>query len=458
MPSIGSTINIAKTALQAQQQALNVTAHNIANASNEGYARQRAVLSANEPLRTGIGTVGTGVGVRQVERIADPLLDQIYRRESGSAAEKDTRGSMLERVETLLGEPSDLGVGSLLDRFFSAWSELAANPTSDSVRSVVRQQGSLLAGKLASLAAGVDQVRQEVEARLSDAMASVNRLTSEIASLNQQIVTVEAAGTQAPDLRDTRSGMLNELAQLLPIQVAGRKNGAVGVTVAGVSIVDLSFAKTLEVRNESGTWGVGVVGTTGLFQENGGQAGGLLSVLNTEIPTYTQALDDIASALVTQVNTAHVTGTNEAGATGVDFFDPAGTAASSIKLSAAVLADAGAIAAGTPDGSGNYRAGANDIALTLAGLRDTAVGSLGATFGAFYSGLVSDVGQAVRSSQDAAEARRILADAADMRRQSISGVSVDEELVQMIQFQSAYQAAARVVTTVDEMLQTLLTV
>jgi flagellar hook-associated protein 1 FlgK len=458
MSSIGSTINIAKTALRTQQEALNVTAHNIANAANTGYARQRAVISANRPLQTFYGSVGTGVGIRQVQRIADPLLDMIYRRESGSATENETRGSMLARVETIFGEPSDLGVASLMDRFFSSWSELASNPTSDTVRSVVRQQGTLLAGKLNSFSAEIDGVRQEIEDRLVNGINSVNRLTTEIADLNRQIVTVEADGGSAPDMRDARAGMLNQLAQLMPIQVHERQNGAVGVTVSGVSIVDLSYAKPLEVRNEAGVWGIDVVGSTGLFPDNGGEMGGLLSVLNTEIPAYTQALDDIAAALVAEVNAAHNTGTNPLGATGVDFFDAAGTTASSIGLSAAVLADAGAIAAGTPDGTGGYRAGATDVALTLAGLRETSVGSLGATLPNFYAGLVSDVGQAVRSTQDAAEARRILSDAADMRRQSLSGVAVDEELVQMIEFQTAYQAAARIVTTVDEMLQTLLNV
>jgi flagellar hook-associated protein 1 FlgK len=164
----------------------------------------------------------------------------------------------------------------------------------------------------------------------------------------------------------------------------------------------------------------------------------------------------LAEAIVTEVNAVHESGTNPAGTTGISFFDPTGLTATSIALSADVLGGLDAIAAGTPDGGGLYRAGANDVALALAGLRDTDAASLGTTIGAHYDGLVLDVGRGVRSSADAAQVHRVLADQADLRRMSLTGVSVDEELVKLIEFQTGYQASARVITTADEMLQSLL--
>ena len=208
----------------------------------------------------------------------------------------------------------------------------------------------------------------------------------------------------------------------------------------------------------SSTYGIAVVGRPGLFPDTGGAVGGLLTVLNTDHPDAVKRLDDLASAFVTEVNTLHKTGTNPDGNTTVDFFDATGTKASSIALSAAVLASPDAIAAGTPDGSGAYRAGANDVALAIAALRDNDVTSLTMTMGEHYQGLVSDVGSAVRSSSRSAEVSRVLSDQADVRRMGLSGVSVDEELVKIIEFQTAYQASARVLTTANEMLQSLLTI
>jgi len=306
------------------------------------------------------------------------------------------------------------------------------------------------------LSTSVDGVRQEVENRFEVAVDKASALSEEIANLNQQIVSTEGDGTTAGDLRDTRNRALDELASLLPIQVVERSNGSVGVTASGISIVDGAASLALETRSSGGVWGVAVQGRPGLLQESGGTIGGLLDVLNTDVPATRRSLDDLAAALVGEVNTLHATGTNAAGTTGADFFDASGSTASSIALDGAVSADADVIAAGTPDASGNFRAGANDVALAIGALRDADVASLGHTMGEQFQGLVSDIGLAVRSSTDKAAVHRSLSDQADARRLSTSGVSVDEELVSMIQFQTAYQAAARVVTAADEMLRTLI--
>jgi flagellar hook-associated protein 1 FlgK len=458
MPSLGSILEIAKTGLVAQQQAMNVVAHNIANASTEGYSRQRAEMSGMPSLHLPGGVYGTGVKVDDVARIADPLLDGAFYRELTGASEQDTRASILQRVEGLFGEPSDTGLGAALDAFFSAWSDLATNPGSTTVRASVRQAATTVAQKLGDLTAGLDSVRQEVELRTQSGVDRANSLLDSIARLNREIVSQEAGGSTAGDLRDERARRLTELSELLPIQVYERENGSIGVTSSGYGIVDGVEHATLVVRQTAGVWGLAEVGGASTFSQVGGSLGGYLDLLNTDLPAVRQELDDLAAGLVAEVNAIHQTGTNPAGNTGIDFFDPAGTTASSLALSADVLAGVDAIAAGTPDGLGAYRAGANDIALQLAGLRDTDVPSLGASLGEHYDGLVFDVAQGVRNATDTAHVHRTLADQADVRRASLSGVSVDEELVKMIQFQTAYQAAARVVTTADQMMQSLLAI
>ena len=456
MPSLGSTLSIASSGLRTQQQAMNVAAHNIANANTDGYSRQRVVMAANTPLRTNEGVFGTGVGVVDVIQVRDAQLDATFHRETSAASEHGTRSDMLVRIETVLGEPSEFGLSATMDAFFSAWSDLATNPSSLIVRSVVRQRGVELAEKFQELSGNVNQVRQEVEARLDVAVDRVNELTSELATLNRHIVSLEADGTTGGDLRDARARALDELAQLLPVQATVRQDGSMGVASSGFNIVDGAVAVPLTLSTVSGLVGLEIVGRSGLLPDQGGAIGGLLRVLNVDLPDTLQSLDDLASSIVGEINTAHVTGTNPDGTTGIEFFDSAFTTASAIQISADVMADSRVISAGTPDGGGAYRAGANDVAETIATTRDRTIAALGTTPGGHFRGLVSNIGLAVRSSTDTADVHRTLADRAETRRLSLSGVSVDEELVQMIQFQTAYGAAARVVTTANEMLQALL--
>jgi flagellar hook-associated protein 1 FlgK len=367
---------------------------------------------------------------------------------------------MLERVEGVFGEPSDLGLAAALDAFHSAWSALATDPGSSTLRSGVRQTAETLVSTFHRISEGLQFLREETETRLDSALGEASRLTSEIADLNRQITITESSGGTAGDLRDERARRLSSLAELLPIQVTERDDGSVGVATAGVNIVDGVVSQALESRVSGGVVGVAVVGRAGTLQLSGpgGSIGALVGLLNNDLPAVQAGLDDLASALVSDVNAIHATGTNPSGTTGVDFFDPAGVKGTTIALSAAVASSVNLIASGTPDGLGGYRAGANDVALGLAALRDEDSAALGTSFLDHFRGLVFNLGQAVRSSKDAAEVHGTLSHQADVRRHALGGVSIDEELVRMIEFQTAYQAAARVVTTVDEMLQTLVTV
>lgn len=458
MPTLGSILSNATTGLRAQQAALSVVSHNVANATTEGYTRQRAVMSSNPPLRTPDGVFGTGVAVVDVQQVRDALLDASYRTETGDASEHRTRSEMLGRVETILGEPTETGLDATLDAFLSAWSDLASNPTSPSHRIVVRERGRQLAVKLQELAGSVAGIREEVETRLRVGVDRVNALTSTVARLNREIVSVESDGQTAGDLRDSRSRALDELAGLIPVTVVERTDGSVGVASSGINVVDGAYTSALQVASAGGIVGFEIVGRSGLLRETGGSLGGLLEVLNSDLTAVQGSLDDLTEALVAEVNALHMTGTGPDGTTGVAFFDPAGTTAWTISLSAAVEAAPTCIAAGTADALGAYRAGANNVAQAIATLRDDAMAALGVTPGEHIRALVSSVGLAVRSSRDAADVHQTLADQAGLRRESLSGVSVDEELVQLIQYQSAYQASAKVISATDEMIRSLLAI
>lgn len=453
---IGSILSIAAGAMTAHQKAAQVTSHNIANAATEGYSRQRPLLATAPSLHTPYGSLGTGVFVADVSRLHDAFADVAFRRNTASTSDARTRHDVLERIEQLYGEPSDTGLATALDAFWSAWSDLATMPDGVAERSAVRYRGEAVALHLNRLAGDLVHLRLDTEDRLGDTVARINELARQIAGLNRDILAAEAAGGTASDLRDARGRALDGLAELADIQVFEHDRGEVSVIIDNATVVDGPNSRALEVRTVGADVVLGVAGGATTLPRPGGRVGALVRALNEDIPDQLAQLDALAAALVQGVNALHNAGTNPAGATGVDFFDPAGLTAGSIRLSAAVDADAGQIAAGSADGGGNYQSGANDIALQIAALREDPLPALGVSASAYYDRLVVDLGARIASASSAAEAGDTLVAAASTRRESVRGVSLEEEMVMLMRHQSAYTAAARVVTVADEMIQAVL--
>ena len=453
---IGSILSIAAGAMTAHQKAAQVTSHNIANAATEGYSRQRPLLTTAPSLHTPYGSLGTGVFISGVSRLHDAFADAAFRRNTSSASDARARYDVLDRIEQLYGEPSDTGLATALDAFWSAWSDLATMPDGIAERSAVRYRGEAVALHLNRLAGDLVELRLDTEQRLGDAVASINELARQITNLNRDILAAEAAGGTASDLRDARGRALDQLAELVDIQVIEHDRGDVSVLVDNATVVSGPLSRALEARTVGASIVLGVAGGTTTVPRPGGRVGALMQVLNEDVPSQLAQLDALAAALVEEINALHRAGTNPAGVTGVDFFDPAGLTASSIRLSAAVDADPGQIAAGSADGSGDYRSGANDIALQIAALRDEPLSALDASANEYYDRMVVDLGARIASSAAAADAADTLVAAASMRRESIRGVSLEEELVMLMRHQSAYTAAARMVTVADEMIQAVL--
>ena len=454
--SLGSILNTARNAIQTYQTAIQVTSNNIANASTEGYSRQRAVITPTDPLQMPFGSVGTGVQVETIVRHRDHLLDAQFRREQGAAGYHAMREGLLSGIEATLAEPSAAGLAASLDSFFSAYADLANDPTSTSARAALRESARRLAGKFNSMDADVQRLGTSLTRDLDGVVAQVNDLAVRIADLNKRIVTAEADGTQAPTLRDERDRLVDELSRHADVQVIERPTGEFGVFAGGVPIVDGPVARTLEVRLTGGTAAIGLVGKPTVLSGLGGELGARIDVINSDVPAVRGRLDALADAFVTRVNQIHQTGTNPLGLTAVDLFDPAGLTAGTIGLSVDVLASSDAISAGTGDPLGAYQAGANDVALQLAALRDEQNATLGLSFGGYHARTATDIGLAVASAGDRASAHDALASRAETHRQSVSGVLTDEEVISLIEFQQAYTAATRLVSVADEMIQSVL--
>ena len=459
--SLGSILSIARTAITTHQLAVEVTSHNISNAQTEGYSRQQARLQPGVPLRSTLGSIGTGVQVVDVNRVRDGLLDANYRREAGTAAGFEARQELLGRVEQIFAEPSDTGLAATLDAFWSAWGDLASEPTSTGARGVVQQRGAQVAFVINNFANQLGDQGGFLGLRLENSLRELNGLASEVAELNDRILAMEAGGKESPDLRDSRDRAIDAMTRIVPVRVIDRANGTSAVLVGNLTLVDGVDANTLELKNASGNplqsgdlkignrIGLGLQGSQGAFPQVSGALGAMLDLFNNELPEVQASLDTLATELAAKVNGVH-----NPGGSGVDFYQI--TAGGELALSDAVAASVSQIAAGTA-GPGD-----NGIALALASFRDAPLvdadgdGTGDKSFGAFYRDVVTSVALKTSSAQSSAEAYGSLAAQAETRRSSVSGVSVDEELIKLMTHQQAYVAASKLVNVADEMAQTIL--
>jgi flagellar hook-associated protein 1 FlgK len=460
--SIGSILNSARQGMRAQQTAVQIASNNIANAQTVGYSRQRVDLQAALPTRFSFGTVGTGVEITGISRSRDTLLDMAYRSDSQAATYASTRSSTLTQVQNVFNEPSDTGLSASLDAFWSAWSDLANDPTNTSAKSMVRQAGNTVASTLNRFASQLDQIDQFNREGMNADVNSANKIARSIADLNTRIISAETGNQTANDLRDQRDVLLDTLSDLVGGQVVEHADGAVAYYVGGRMLIDHDDVKPMTM-NDNYPPTVTMPQNASPISGIGGSLGARLEVSTTDVPLMLSKLDGIAAGLIQQVNAIHSTGTTYSGnppvgAAAGNFFDATTPAtARAIRLDATMTSGSAVAAAGP----GNPGPGNNAVAAALTALRSTAVsltdstGTTTATFGDFFNETVGTVATAVKDASDEATVQQTLASNSETRRQAVSGVSTDEELISVIEHQHAYQAAARLVTVVDEMMATL---
>jgi flagellar hook-associated protein 1 FlgK len=471
--SLGSILNMARTGMNVQMVAIQTASQNISNASTAGYSKQRVDTATSLPTVFPYGSIGTGVTITGISRARDTLLDATYRSDASASTGADTTASALGQVQSVLNEPSDTGLAASLDQFWTSWSDLSNDPTNGAAKSVVVDAGANVASTLNSFASQLDALDQTNRVAMNNDVNKVNELSGQIAELNVNITAAQSNGTSANDLLDQRDRMLDQVATIVGGQVIDRANGSAAVYVGGRMIVDGATAKQLTVTDGAPptvSYGTGTDALTGL----GGSLGAELNVSSTIIPTAMAKLDTLAKGIVQTVNAIHSSGTVYSGTPPVgspagNFFDetnppPAGgdpsLTARGIKLASTMVSgDDVAASGGTSTGPGN-----NDVAMAIANLRDasqtltSADGTTVATssLGDYYDSIVGDVASSTSAANDESTVQSTLLSNADAQRQSVSGVSTDEELIDVIQHQHSYQAAARLVSVVDDMMQTLI--
>jgi flagellar hook-associated protein 1 FlgK len=459
--NLTSLFDIGKSALSTAQRRTMVTGHNIANVNTPGYSRQEAILQENRPLNDRPGQVGSGVQVAEIRQQVDRVVEDSLRRSSSALGTYDAARSWLLRVQDSLGTSGEQGLGATINEFFQAWQDVSTNPADLTARTVLLSRANTLALQFNRTANDLDRQRQGIDTEIGQTITDINGLAAKIAGLNQEISLAESRGQQANDLRDQRRQLLGALSTEIGISTIEDSTGQVTVFVGkGHLLVDRERAYQLAGVADAGNSGlqdVRYIGSSGSSVDltsliGEGRLKGLLDVRDQHIPAAQGSLDTLAASMVARINQQHRAGFGLDGSTGQDFFATAGVTARTL---AVALTDGRAVAASSTAAG---IPGNNTNAVAIAGLQSQAVAFLsGQTFNQYFNSTVTTVGTQAQAAQRNVAAQEIVHEHLEARRAEISGVSIDEELVQMIQSQRAFQAASRVITVADEMLQTLLT-
>ncbi len=464
--SILSILQVGAGAMLAQQQALQTTGHNISNADTPGYARQRVDLTAAYPTNRGSFFLGLGVNPTAVSGIVDNFMEaQLVSLKSGLGS-SDAEYRALAGVADALPVTEEHGVGPAVEKFWSALSELANNPGGQAERLNLIGSARTLGAVLGQTRSALVDVQTHLDKDLDTAVRRVNTILPQIASLNGKIVEGEVSGQRANDFRDQRQLLLQDLSRLTGATAHEESDGQLSVQVDGLLLVSGQSAASLDGSqlNSAGFHTVTYVNPEGASFDatsllTRGEIGGLLTSRDTTVTGFIDRLDVFAKNLVDTVNAQHALGFDLNGAAGGSFFTPIAAtagAAGVVQVDSAVLADPHLIAAAQ---SATSVPGDNRNAQALAGLQTSVQVALGnRTFKDYFVGLVSDVGQQLQTSQDASEFQQALLDQTQARRESLSGVNIDEEVTNLIKFQRAFEAASRLISIGDEMYETMINI
>lgn len=474
-----SIMDIGRTALAAQKAAIEVTGQNIANVNTPGYSRQSAILKS-APVDPGTG-VGGGVLIDSIQRTYDRFLQMQINTAIASNGKQGTEQSALQRIEPLFSDLVGNGPGTALQDFFNSWQDLAMNPQGAAERQSVLAKAQTLVDNFHQVSSALNSVMQDANQSLVPITSNINTITKQIADLNGMIRSALQSGSNTNQLYDSREQLVQGLSRIVGVTCIEQADGTVNVSLTGgPQLVTDARAATLSLQSDPANSGFSNIIITpaagGASSDitalitgagaNSGQLGGTLQVRDTLIRGYLANLDELASSLATQVNSVHAAGFGMSGSTGVNFFTapaaPVPPATYTAGYSGAIalnISSVNSIAAAAVDptlpggGTGN-----NSNALAIADLANKTLSMSGGsyTLAGFYGSLVGKVGLATQTANMNTTQGTTLLKQLNSFRDSASGVSLDEELLALTKYQKAFQGAARLITTGQEMMDTVL--
>lgn len=470
MLGLFSTLNLGARSLEAEQTALDVTGQNLANVNNPAYSRQRATIQTSTPTPTSFGLEGTGVDVTGIQQFRSALLDGQIREESSVGGYWTAQQTALQSAQSELGQflnlntsgtnstsstdssASGQNLSDQLSNLFNAFQAVATDPSSLAQRQSLVGQAQTLASSLNQSSQQLATLNDNLNTTVGHDVDSANQLLSDIADLNGQIAKVTASGGTANDLNDTREQKLESLAKLVNIQTTTNADGTVDVSVGGAQLVAGGKVQDTLQTYDPGNGQLLVETKTSAtpLTLTGGSIQGTIDARDGGLQTLRDNLDTLASNLITQVNSIYSSGYDLNGNTGANFFT--GTDAATIGVNSALQNDPSQVQAAGVSGA----PGDNTVALKLARLGQQSVAALGnQTFSSAYAEDVAGFGNAVSKANNQVANQNAVNSLLLQQRDSYGGVSIEEEMSNMISYQYAYQASAKIITAVDQMLQTV---
>lgn len=465
MAKINAMMDIGKRSMMNSQTALQTTAHNIANKTTEGYSRQRVELVTAPPVNEGRYQIGMGSRAAGITRTNNPYLEKQIQRETGQMGFFEGRSESLARVEQVFNEQSNKGLNQYVTDFFNAFRELSNTPESVTTRTMVKETAEAMVNDFKRVKTQLTDVQKDADMQVRFHVEEINKMTREIGQLNEQIAQVEIQGTPANDQRDRRDLLLKQLNQKIDIKYAEGDQGMVTVSTAGNALLvsgmdhsDLTVATNPDNGHSDIFYQTTSHTTPFKVSERikGGSLGAILEVRDKTVEEYKGNIDTIAETLADEVNSAHLGGFDRYGNQGAEFFtfsESTEGGATNLNVNSLITQDVGRIAAGArPNAPGD-----NTVANVISMIQYKQVlDDKSATLDDYYNSQVGKIGVAAQRANKSRDAQANVLQQLDTVRESVSGVSLDEEATKMIEFQKAFDASARVIRTADEMFDTVL--
>jgi flagellar hook-associated protein 1 FlgK len=472
MLGLFGTLRLGTRALAAQRQGVEVAGHNLANVNNTAYARQRVSIQSTASSDGLTDPVGSGAEVVAIRQIRNRILDGQVIAEGGVSGSLEAQQRALKTAQSLLGQSIDRGnkgaggtsaadgvgggqqLAAGLTDFFNSFASLAAQPASIAEREITLRRAAALAAQFPALDNRLSTLGTQLDESLDTELKSANALLSDIARLNGQISRTEVvSGGSANDLRDQRLAKLESLSAVIGFDSIEASDGSVGIVVGGVSLVTSDVReKTLETfTNVTGDRMIRASGTTDALVITSGRVHGTLEARDGGLKDLRSGINDLAKSLIDEVNGVHSAGFALDGTTGRAFF--LGSSAADIRVNQALLDDPTSLQV---SGSATAR-GDNRVAQALSQLGNRPIVALdGQTLGNAYNRIVGRLGEDLSSVNQQLADQKVVAELLKGQRDSVSGVSIDEEMADLTRFQRGYQASAKLINTIDELMDTTL--
>lgn len=462
MPNIYGLLNVGKSAITTHQKAITITGNNIANVNTPGYSRQRVNIESAGHLGGHATQMSSGVSwKRKIQRIYDPFLGGQVNKENQALGRWEAEKNALEKMDIIFNEASGYGLNQAMSEFWNAWQGLANNPSGYVERVELAAKSETMVETFNSMSSDLEQIQKDMDNNIKGTVGEINNIAEQIADLNKRIQNSEVGGYSANELRDQRDLLLNGLSSMIDINSFEGSNGNLTVlTAGGKPLVESASYYELAATNNGVHYDIEWIDSDGNHTDitediSGGKLRGFVKTRDVTVTGYLDRFNELATTIISEVNTLHQNGYPPGSNIHAEEFFT-GTSAYDMAVNPNILADVNLIAAAENSGGAS---GDNGNALLIAQLQnDLKMEGNTATFDDYYNSIVSDVGSGTQTAARKYDHQTSIIIHLDNYRETVSGVSIDEEMVNLVKFQHAYDAAAMLITTVDELLDTILSI